>query len=152
MAESDSDTQKNSHKTLFAGLVMMLGSSAMQQMGKLVNPLTGKTEVDLRGAQSSIDLIEMLQARTRGNLEGAEEKMLKDLLASLQMNYVQTAAQNPASPPQPEKSAAEKPAAADAKDEPAEPTAAPEPAQAEPAAAPATENNRERKFHKSYGE
>lgn len=78
------------HKALFVNLIMMLGSSAMQQLGKLVNPATNKTETNIEGAQVTIDMIEMLQAKTKGNLDKDEDKMVTDLLSSLQMNFVET--------------------------------------------------------------
>jgi hypothetical protein len=88
-------TDKNSHedmnKILFANLVMMLGSSAIQQLGKLINPLTGKTEINLEGAQMTIDMLSMLKEKTKGNLDKEEDKMITDLLSSLQLNYVETA-------------------------------------------------------------
>lgn len=89
---ADTTKERNDlNKVLFMNLVMMLASSAMQQMGKLVNPMTQKTEVNLEGAQVTIDLLTMIQTKTRGNLEADEEKMLKDLLSSLQLNYVEMA-------------------------------------------------------------
>ena len=75
---------------LFSNLVIMLSSTAMQQLGKLVNPMTSKTEVNLEGAQVTIDIIEMLKDKTKGNLTKEEERLMKDILASLQMNYVET--------------------------------------------------------------
>ena len=66
MTEEHSSNDIN--KALFINLVIMLSSSAMQQMGKLVNPLTNKTQVDLQGAQISIDMLAMLQAKTKGGV------------------------------------------------------------------------------------
>ena len=90
MVDNTTD-RKDMNKVLFMNLVMMLASSAMQQMGKLVNPMTQKTEVNLDGAQVTIDLLTMIQTRTRGNLDADEDKMLKDLLSSLQLNFVEMA-------------------------------------------------------------
>lgn len=84
------------NKILFANLIMMLSQSAMQQLGKLVNPMTGKTEVSLEGARMTIDMLEMIQEKTEGNRDEEEDKMLKELLSNLQMNYVDTS-QNPPS-------------------------------------------------------
>lgn len=83
------DTETN--KIMFANLVMMLSSSAMQQLGKLVNPMTNKTELSLEGARMTIDMIEMLEAKSKGNLDAEEAKMIRQILSSLQMNYVETA-------------------------------------------------------------
>ena len=92
-----SDTP-DTNKALFLQFVLMLSSSTMQQLGKLMNPLTGKTEINLEAAQSTIDLLIMLDAKTRGNLDREEERFLKNTLATLQMNYVETAQSAPAKP------------------------------------------------------
>lgn len=95
-----SDTTPDMHKALFANLVMMLSSSAMQQLGKLINPMTNKTEVSLEGARMTIDMLEMIDAKTKGNLDEEEEKMMKELLSSLQMNFVETSQNPPAETPE----------------------------------------------------
>ena len=68
----------------------MLAMSAIQQMGKLVDPGTGKAEINLEAAKATIDMLDMLEARTRGNLDAEETRLLKDTLMSLKMNYVET--------------------------------------------------------------
>ena len=95
-----SDTTPDMHKALFANLVMMLSSSAMQQLGKLINPMTNKTEVSLEGARMTIDMLEMIDAKTKGNLDEGEEKMMKELLSTLQMNFVETSQNPPAETPE----------------------------------------------------
>ena len=60
----------------------------MQQMGKVKHPLTDKIERDLGQAQVSIDMVEMLYEKTRGNLSSEEEKFLQSLLRELRLNYV----------------------------------------------------------------
>ena len=78
------------NKALFLNLVTMLSMSAMQQMGKIINPMTGKTEVNLEGVQTTIDMLDMLEAKSRGNRDADEDKVLKDTLTMLKMNYVET--------------------------------------------------------------
>jgi hypothetical protein len=84
-------------KAMFMNLVMMLGTSVMQQLGKIVNPITNKAETDLAGAQSSISLLEMLRAKTKGNLDADESRLLDQTVSMVQMNYVETAANQPVS-------------------------------------------------------
>jgi hypothetical protein len=72
----------------FAQLVMVFHAAALQQMGKVKNPLTDKVERDLAAAQSSIDILDMLKEKTKGNLTAEEERMLKDVLMELKLNYV----------------------------------------------------------------
>lgn len=73
---------------LFHQLVLSLSETAMVQLGKVLHPVSHKLERDLAQARSTIDLLRMLQARTRGNLQAAEQKLLDQSVLSLQMNYV----------------------------------------------------------------
>ena len=84
------------HKAMFMQLVVMLSSSAMHHLGKIINPATGKTELNLEAAQATIDMVEMIEVKTRGNLDKDEERLLKNTLTSLRMNYVETANSAPA--------------------------------------------------------
>lgn len=89
---------KDKHAALFMQLVLMVHASAMQHMGKLKNPLTDAVERNLPAAQASIDLLDMLTAKTRGNLNHAEERLLADMVRELKLNYVDEAAK-PDTPP-----------------------------------------------------
>ncbi|MGH7680553.1 MAG: DUF1844 domain-containing protein [Candidatus Eiseniibacteriota bacterium] len=77
-----------SQKDLFLGLLHSFQAAAMQQMGKIPNPYTEKIERDLRQAKLSIDMLEMLEARTSGNLTGEEARFLKHVLTEVRLNYV----------------------------------------------------------------
>lgn len=72
----------------FMSLIISLSHAAMQQMGKIVNPLTGKIEKNLEQARITIDMLEMLKEKTKGNLVKEEERLISDTLATLQLNYV----------------------------------------------------------------
>jgi hypothetical protein len=76
---------------LFTQLVAMFHVAAMQQMGKLKNPITDSIDRNLDAAQGSIDLLDMLQAKTRGNLNPEEERLLRSALQDLKLNYVDEA-------------------------------------------------------------
>jgi hypothetical protein len=80
------DSDKN--KVLFTQLVVMLHGAAMQQMGKIKNPITDKIERDLPQAQFSIDLLDMMKDKMNGNLAPEEERFLQSLLQELKLNYV----------------------------------------------------------------
>lgn len=71
----------------FLSLLMMLASMAWQHLGKIPNPMTGKSECELQHAQISIDMVAMLRGKTKGNLTPDEEKFLDSTLADLQINY-----------------------------------------------------------------
>jgi hypothetical protein len=79
-------SEKN--QALFAQLIVMLHGAAMQHMGKIKNPLSDKIERDLTQAQFSIDMLDMIQEKTRGNLSSEEERFLQSLLQELKLNYV----------------------------------------------------------------
>lgn len=73
---------------LFMQLVMMFQGMAMQQLGKVMNPMTQKIERDLGQAKNFIDLLAMLEEKTEGNLREGEQKLLQQALFDLRMNYV----------------------------------------------------------------
>ena len=58
-------------------------------MGKLVHPETGKTERNLEWARMAIDLLGMMEEKTRGNLRPDDERMLGSVLTTLRLNYVE---------------------------------------------------------------
>lgn len=72
----------------FVGLVMSLSTIALQQLGKIANPMTGKVERNLEQVQMTIDMLTMLRDKTKGNLTPKEEMFLNSTLADLQLNYV----------------------------------------------------------------
>jgi hypothetical protein len=76
------------YQMLFTELVLMFHTAAMQQMGKIKHPVTDKIERHLESAQNSIDLLDMLLAKTKGNLAAQEEHFLKQVLQELKLNYV----------------------------------------------------------------
>ena len=84
------ESKPDINKVLFMHLVSMLAMSAIQQMGKLVNPVTGKAEINLEAAQATIDMLDMLFTKTKNNLDADEEKLMKETLASLKINFVET--------------------------------------------------------------
>lgn len=80
--------EKERNSQLFFSLVAMFQTAAMQQMGKLINPVTGKVERDLEQARFSIDILGMLQEKTKGNLTDEERRFLDHVLFELRLNYV----------------------------------------------------------------
>ena len=76
---------------LLVNLVLIFQNAAMQQMGKITNPMTGEVEKNLEQARFSIDVIDMLRSKTRGNLSADLEKLLDTTLTNLRMNYVDEA-------------------------------------------------------------
>jgi hypothetical protein len=75
----------------FLGLITSLSAATLQQMGKVAHPATGQIETDLEAAQYSIDLLEVIERKTRGNLSDEERKTLRQSLTMLRLSYVETA-------------------------------------------------------------
>jgi Domain of unknown function (DUF1844) len=74
----------------FSHFILSLGTTAAIHFGDLPDPTTGEVgETNLEAASQMIELISMLQEKTRGNLEPAESKLLEDLLYDLRMRFVQ---------------------------------------------------------------
>ena len=88
MDNSSNDTDKARETYLFQHLVVMFQTLALQQMGKLVSPITGKVERDLHQAKITVDMMGMIQNRTEGNLDENEKKILDTVMMELQMNYI----------------------------------------------------------------
>jgi hypothetical protein len=78
----------NKDQMLFTNLIIMFQSAAMQHMGKIKNPITDTIERDLEQARISIDLLEMIEKKTKGNLDAYEKKILQSVLQELRLNYV----------------------------------------------------------------
>ena len=64
-------TSSEMHKAMFMQLVVMLSSSAMHHLGKIINPATGKTELNLEAAQATIDMVEMIDVTAHSSGTGA---------------------------------------------------------------------------------
>jgi len=73
----------------FMQLVLGLQSSAWMLLGKVANPMTGKIEKNLDAAKATIDTLEVLKEKTKGNLSKNEEDILTQSLSQLQLNYVE---------------------------------------------------------------
>ena len=72
-------------KTFVSGLA----GQVLINLGLFVNPMTGKRQVDLEQAKYSIDLLQILQDKMRGNLTDEEAKLMSAILYDLRMRYVE---------------------------------------------------------------
>src|SRR5260221_7206892 len=72
----------------FLSLIMSLASNAAASLGMMPHPVTGESGVDLKTAKHWIDVLGMLEQKTRGNLDPQEAQTLESLLADLRMQYV----------------------------------------------------------------
>lgn len=72
----------------FSSFLISLASSAMVHLGETNDPATGGDNVNLPLARSTIDLIALLEAKTAGNLDEEETKLMTTLLGELRTKYV----------------------------------------------------------------
>jgi len=115
MAEVQQDTLGSSEDTLrFLDMVALFGTQAMIALGKLTNPATGKAEKNMPAARLFIDTLEMLEKKTKGNLNSDETKVLHATLTDLRLMYVEEAKSPTASPPPQESPTPQEPAKPDA--------------------------------------
>jgi Domain of unknown function (DUF1844) len=73
----------------FHTFVLSLGSSALLHLGELEHPDLGAPQKDLPLAKHTIDILVMLEEKTKGNLSPAEEKLIGSLLYDLRLRYVE---------------------------------------------------------------
>ncbi len=74
--------------SLFGLLILSLGNAALMGIGLVPDPNTNSTSVNLELARHNIELLAMLQEKTKGNLENDEHRLLEELLFDLRMRFV----------------------------------------------------------------
>lgn len=124
---------------LFAQMVMQQSNMAMMFMGKVAHPESGKVVQDLEAARLFIDQLEMLEARTRGNLTKEEAALLKQTLMNLRLMFVDAIETSPSGDKETHPESAPETAAT----KPSEPSIA-------PGASAAEEEESRKKFTKKY--
>ena len=72
----------------FATFIFSLNHSVLVHLGVMEDPSTGKKVKNLPLAKQTIDILGMLEEKTKGNLSEDEEKMLKNILYDLRMIYI----------------------------------------------------------------
>lgn len=82
------EQEKKLYETLFVQLILQFQTSAMIGLGKLPNPINNKIEKDLEAAKISIDMIDMIKAKTKGNLTEDEERLITQISKDLKLNYI----------------------------------------------------------------
>ena len=73
----------------FSTFILSLAHSARVHLGDAPNPGDNQTQVELPMARQTIDLLALLQDKTRGNLTGDEERLLAQALYDLRLRYVE---------------------------------------------------------------
>jgi Domain of unknown function (DUF1844) len=73
----------------FENLIRMIGSNAAMVLGAYADPRTGQPVIDPEAARELIDMLDVLQEKTKGHLAPEEENLLIDLLGKLKMTYLE---------------------------------------------------------------
>lgn len=100
---SEPSTPIDPQAALFASMVVQQTNLALVFLGKSPHPETGAASTDLDAASLVIDTLEMLAAKTQGNLSKPESDLLQNSLTSLRLQFVAAvdAAPHPSPPPPP---------------------------------------------------
>ncbi len=80
----------------FSSFVFSLGTSALMLMGERLDPRQPQVPVNLGQAKEIIDILSVLESKTKGNLTTEEQAVLDDLLYALRIKYVDLASGKPA--------------------------------------------------------
>ena len=72
----------------FAAFVMSLNTAALFHLGEISDPATGEKQQDLVLVQHTIDTLQLLEEKTKGNLTDEEQDLLRNALYDLKMRYV----------------------------------------------------------------
>jgi hypothetical protein len=75
----------------FSTFVMGLTTQALMHLGEIADPVEQQVGRDLPAAKQMIDLLAILNDKTKGNLDAGEEQLLKSMLYDLRMRYVEAA-------------------------------------------------------------
>ena len=72
----------------FSFLVSSIAMQILMCLGHVPHPATGKPEIDLEQAKHGVDLLDMLEVKTKGNLTPDESKLLTATLYDLRVRYI----------------------------------------------------------------
>lgn len=87
-SESAAEEQAQLPQVNFSTFVFSLSSSAILHFGEIPDPTSGKKKKNLPMAKQTIDILGMLEEKTKGNLTDDESDFLKNILYDLRMRYV----------------------------------------------------------------
>ena len=92
---SDSSSDAEAPDPRFASFVYFQAQNGGLFLGRIPNPATGETSVTIRAARSVVDSLEMLRDKTTGNLNQAEQNLLKLAVENLRKLYDEVVADHP---------------------------------------------------------
>lgn len=89
--ESSADYAGDLPPISFNGFVMSLATQALMQLGEIDPPAGVDLPKDVIAAKQTIDIISMLEEKTKGNLEDSEKQLIGEILHNLRITYVKVA-------------------------------------------------------------
>lgn len=135
---------------LFLDLVAQHAEMALMFLGRVPHPQTGEKVQDLETARLFISQLEMIEAKTKGNLSPREQALLKQGLMATRMAFVEAVEAQAAKPDAGKESAASPASAASQPEQPPASAATEAPAPAQENSPPATDDEERKKFVKKY--
>jgi len=93
MSEDPKSESKESGSIMmdFSNFILSLNASALIHLGDIPDPQSRERQVNLSAAKHTIEILEIIKNKTKGNLDGDEEKLLDDVLFNLRMKYIRDA-------------------------------------------------------------
>lgn len=86
--EKKKNTQSEGFRMDFSTFVLSLNASALIHLGEIPDPTSKERTVSLPAAKHTIEILEIIKEKTKGNLDGEEEKLLDDVIFDLRMKYI----------------------------------------------------------------
>ena len=77
-----------SNLNTFSTFILSLNTAALVHLGEIPDPITNKKQVNLTLAKQTIDTLEMLKEKTKGNLSIDEEKLLQSIIYELKIKFL----------------------------------------------------------------
>lgn len=84
-----SNESSNNLQASLSTLILSIGSNAAMSLGLSPHPESGKTSVDIEIARFNIDLLKVIQDKTKNNLSDEEKHLLTNMLSDLQFKFVE---------------------------------------------------------------
>ncbi len=72
----------------FISFVLSLATSTLIHLGEVPDPVSGEKAADMTAAKQTIEVLSLLQEKTKGNLSDEEARVIDNLLADLRMRYL----------------------------------------------------------------
>jgi hypothetical protein len=99
MADDTQGSDRDATEITFVGFVLSLAHTAAVHLGDVADPVSGKTgDVHLPAAQQMIDILALLEDKTRGNLSAEERQLLEQILFELRMRFAEISKTGSAAP------------------------------------------------------